>query len=136
MKEVEVIDCIQHEDERGWVAWPVISHLLVQGKISDLHVPSMKPGAVRGNHYHQHTNEYAFVLSGPCRALFYNNTTGEQWEFVVTQHKPKLFKIHPNVTHAFKNESNQDIFLVCYNESLQERSDTDTLRRVILDAGR
>lgn len=132
MKNVEITKFKLLEDVRGWVAWPVQKAFLKDSKVSNFHVPSMKPGVIRGNHYHLHAIEYALVLSGPCRALFLDNETGEKWEVTVTKEKPKLFKIAPNTTHAFKNDGQEDIFLICYFNHLTEPQNQDVHKRVIL----
>lgn len=132
MKNVEVVELELHEDERGWVVHPVQSDLLKSGQLSNLHVPSIKPGKIRGNHYHQNLFEYALILSGPCKAFFFDNDTGEKWEVTVSKNKPMLFKISPQTTHAFKNIGQEDIYLICYNESLNNSQGQDLHRRIII----
>ena len=132
MKKPAQISFSLHKDDRGWVARPIAEELLRGSRLSNLHVPSLKPGSVRGNHVHCHTREYAFVLSGPCRATFMNNATGERWEVVVEKDQPRLFAIDPDIAHAFKNESHEDIFLLCVNEPLEERFTDDTIRQVLI----
>ena len=132
MKRVEIVEFKFLEDERGWVAWPVRDALLKNGQLSNLHVPCLKPGAIRGNHYHADTFEFAIVLSGPCKALFLDNNTGEKWTVLVTKENPKLFKISPDTSHAFKNEGQEDIFLICYYKPFRESQNQDVHRYVIL----
>lgn len=134
MEKVEIIDFRLHVDDRGWVAWPVTEMHLEQKRLCRFHLPCLKPGAVRGNHYHLHAVEFAFVLSGPCRALFEDNETGEKQEFLIPGDTPVLFKISPNVTHAFKNESPHDIYLLCYEQnSDNNHNDNDAIcRKTIL----
>ncbi|MCX5894961.1 MAG: WxcM-like domain-containing protein [Proteobacteria bacterium] len=132
MEKVEVIEITLREDERGWVAWPMEEKDLRHTLISHVHVPHLRPGAVRGNHYHRHSTEYACVLSGPCKAVFEDNETGEHEELTVPGDKPVLFKIAPNITHAFKNEGTVDIFLLCYEKREGKRGEQDLHRKTIL----
>ena len=132
MDKVERIEIRLHQDDRGWVAWPVAETDLEHLRLSRFHVPCLKPGAVRGNHYHQNSIEFAFILSGPCRALFEDNETGEQQEVMVEGSAPVLFKIAPKVTHAFKNESLHDIFLLCYEQRADSNHEEDICRKTIL----
>lgn len=132
MDKVEIVDIRLHVDDRGWVALPIAEMDLDQRLLCRFHVPCLKPGAVRGNHYHQNAIEFAFLLSGPCRALFEDNATGEQQEVMITGHTPVLFKISPNVTHAFKNESLHDIFLICYEQRTGSGHTEDLCRKTIL----
>jgi dTDP-4-dehydrorhamnose 3,5-epimerase-like enzyme len=132
MEKVEIIDVPLRVDDRGWVAWPVAEMLLEQKQLCRFHLPCLKPGAVRGNHYHLHAIEFAFVLSGPCRALFEDNETGEKQEFLIPGDTPVLFKISPNVTHAFKNESSRDIFMLCYAQKSGNSLDDGQCSKTIL----
>ncbi len=134
MEKVEKTEFKITADERGWVAWPISEELLKKGLVSNLHVPSIKPGSVRGNHYHVNKYEYLFILSDPCLAVFLDNKTGEKEEILLEGENPVLFRIAPNITHAFRNEGKQDIFLICYDEpSGDEISSSDVLRRVIIE---
>jgi dTDP-4-dehydrorhamnose 3,5-epimerase-like enzyme len=132
MEKVEIIDFKLLVDDRGWVAWPVAEMRLEQKQVRRLHLPCLKPGAVRGNHYHIHNIEFALVLSGPCRALFEDNETGEKQEFLIPGDSPVLFKILPNVTHAFKNENSRDIYLLCYEQNTGNNHNNDICRKTIL----
>jgi len=132
MDKVERIDISLHVDERGWVAWPIEEFDLDQRQLCHFHLPSLKPGAVRGNHYHLHRIEFALILSGPCRAIFEDNETGEQQDIIVEGDTPVLFKISSNVTHAFKNESSRDIFLMCYEQCSASGNAQDIFKKTIL----
>ena len=132
MKKVEVIEITLREDERGWVAWPIEEKDLQERLISHLHIPHLKPGAIRGNHSHLHGTEYALVLSGPCKVVFQDNETGEYEELTVQGDRPVLFRIGPNITHAFKNEGTVNIFLLCYEKREGKREEQDLHRKTIL----
>ncbi len=47
VKEIEF-----YQDDRGWCIRPITDDDIKDGIVSDIHMVSMKPGAVRGNHYH------------------------------------------------------------------------------------
>jgi dTDP-4-dehydrorhamnose 3,5-epimerase-like enzyme len=132
MKNVEIIDMTLREDDRGWVAWPIEEIALLQQRISHVHVPCLAPSAVRGNHYHCSSIEFALVLNGPCRAVFEDNATSEREERLIEGNKPVLFKIAPDTTHAFRNEGNTSVFLICYEQRLGEQDAPDSFRRQIL----
>ena len=95
-------------------------------------MPFLKPGSIRGNHYHAHAFEYVFVFSGPCKTCFFDQKTGDAMEIIVTDKEPKLFKIAPYTTHAFKNIGRNNIFLLCYEERIRKTETADTQRLDIL----
>jgi len=132
MEKVKIIEMLLRKDERGWVAWPIEEADLENHQLSHFHVPSLKPGVVRGNHYHLHTVEYTLILSGPCRAVFEDNNTGDREEVWVEGNRPVLFRTAANVTHAFKNESDRDIYLLCYEKVESDSKEQDIYRKVIL----
>ena len=132
MEKVTILDLSLHVDDRGWVAWPFADMAFEQTQLRRVHLPCMKPGAVRGNHYHPSTVEFALILTGPCRALFEDNETGERQELLLPVHTPVLFKISANVTHAFKNESSHNILLLCYEQRADSTPDEGTCRKIIL----
>ena len=132
MEKVKIIEMIVKKDERGSVAWPVAEDDLAKHKLSHFHVPSLKPGVVRCNHYHLHAVEYTLILSGPCRAVFEDNATGEREEVWIEGKSPVLFRTEANVTHAFKNESDNDLYLLCYEKREGDIIEQDIYRKVIL----
>jgi len=132
IENVKVIEMPLHQDERGWVVWPLREPDVEAYCISNLHVPSLQPGAVRGNHYHLNSTEFALVLSGPCLVIFVHNESGEKEEILVEGSKPVLFKIPPNITHAFRNQSEKEIFLLCYEKRASQVNSQATFRKEIL----
>ncbi len=134
MQGVTVQEIKQHADMRGWVVWPIPESIITCGRLSNVHIPSLKPGVIRGNHYHRHTVEYALILSGPCRAVFADTATGEQEQMIFSAETPVLLRIAPGTAHAFRNEARHDIFLLCYDETLSGAATPDTHRHVILEA--
>jgi len=132
MKNVETIKVTLREDDRGWVAWPIQGHLLNDRAVTNIHIPCLRPGSVRGNHYHLHASEYVLILSGPCKAVFIDNATEEIREVIISGERPELLKIAPDSAHAFKNISDHDICLVCYETPAREDNKKDIYRRHIL----
>jgi len=132
MKNVEIISLQLRTDNRGWVAWPLEETLLKNGALSNLHVPSLRPGAIRGNHYHLNSTEHVLVLSGPCTAMFVDNETGEELLIPIPENEPTLFKIMPNTTHAFRNDGRYDIYLICCDQPSNTSARPDVHRAAIL----
>src|SRR4030042_3384988 len=53
-----------HEDKRGWVA-NLAEYATERGhKIENIHIASIKPGEVRGNHWHEKQREWILVFGG------------------------------------------------------------------------
>ncbi|MCL6584070.1 MAG: WxcM-like domain-containing protein [bacterium] len=111
MQNIELIPLPTRKDDRGWViSLPTIQNL---GQ-ANLHIPSLKPKAVRGNHYHEHHTEAVIILGGKCLVATRNRLSGISEEFIYDGINKLLLLIPPNITHAFKNISYRSIYLVCY----------------------
>jgi len=119
-------------DERGWVAWPIDHDSLSQGAIAGLHLPLLKPGATRGNHYHRLAAEYVMICAGPCRMALVGIDSQQRWETVLPGGRPRLFKIAARVAHAFRNEGPHDILLLCYTDLRLDADAADVVRHIVL----
>ena len=132
MENIEELEVKMVKDERGRVVWPFNFLSGADFSLNNIHIPSLKPGAVRGNHYHKYSTEYIFIMSGPCRACFQDNITGEKADFLILDESPKCFKIGPEITHAFKNESDKEIILFCYEQRSADGPDETGLHRIVI----
>jgi len=58
---------------------------------------SMKPGAIRGNHYHANKTENIFIIGSTCRMLVVDNNTKAKEEKIIENNDKTLFVIPPDV---------------------------------------
>ena len=76
MKNIELIPLPVRKDDRGWIInLPFIERAY-------FHIPSLKPKAVRGNHYHEAHTETVIILGGKCLVASRNRQTGNYEEFI------------------------------------------------------
>ena len=54
--------------ERGWSIEPVTSALLTTGGVGNIHLVSLEPGTIRGNHVHAKQSEWVVAFGGRCLA--------------------------------------------------------------------
>ena len=119
MQNIELVSLPTAKDERGWVISPPV--------IDDfggacLHIPSLKPEAVRGNHYHDVHTESVIILGGKCLVATRNIETNHYEEFIYDGINKQLLVINPKITHAFKNVDYHSIYLVCYYQGPKDIS--------------
>jgi oxalate decarboxylase/phosphoglucose isomerase-like protein (cupin superfamily) len=98
------------KDARGWVLNPLPLAGLEGKTLGNLHVASMQPGAVRGNHAHGSAAEWLLFCGGPAALI-----TGAE-EILVGGREPELFEIPAGLPHAIVNRSDREIFLVVFYE--------------------
>jgi len=53
-----------HEDNRGWVANLAEYATEQKYKIENIHLASIRPGEIRGNHFHKKQKEWILVFGG------------------------------------------------------------------------
>ncbi len=108
------LETIQNNDARGWGLNPIKAAGLADHEINNLHVVSLRPGAVRGSHYHQNVTEWLLVFGGPAAIVWRSRTEASQHEVMLDEDGPVLFEIPPLVEHALVNTSRQDFFVIAF----------------------
>ena len=133
MGNFKVVQLNSRTDERGWAIRPFNDSELKSGDISDLHVVSLKPGHVRGNHYHRFKSEFIWVLNGVTELTTINNETGEKESMVIDGDKENIMiHIQPDVTHAFKNVGTPVAYLFCASDRHVGAEASDIVRNLIV----
>jgi len=127
VKEIEF-----YEDDRGWCIRPISDDDIKDGIISDIHMVSMKPGAIRGNHYHVNKTEHILIIGSTCRVLVVDNNTKEREEKILENNEKDLFVIPPGVTHAIENIGNDASYLFCFSRVKDGLKDSDVVNNKII----
>ncbi len=127
IKEIEF-----DQDDRGWSLKPITDNDMKNGIISDVHIVSMKPGAIRGNHYHVHKTEYILVIGSTCRVVAIDNNTKKKEEKTIENNSKILLVISPNVTHAIENIGNEVSYLLCYSKVTEGLKSQDVVNNKII----
>lgn len=100
-------------DHRGWGTSPLLAAALTEGP-ADLHVVSIKPLAVRGNHLHPGSTEWMLVCGGPAEVVWRaDNTLLTHREFIPPD-DPTLLEIPPGCAHAVRNLADHDLIVVSF----------------------
>ena len=116
------------KDARGWVLNPLPLAGLESKPLGNLHVASMQPGAVRGNHAHGSAAEWLLFCGGPAALLGGTAGDPDAEEIIISGGEPALFEIPAGLPHAIVNRSDREIFLVVF----YEEKDLDTQTAKIL----
>ena len=104
------------KDARGWVLNPLPLAGLEGKPLGNLHVASMQPGAVRGNHVHGLAAEWLLFCRGPAVLLAGAEGTPEAEEILVDGAEPEPFEIPAGLPHAIVSRADREIFLVVFYE--------------------
>jgi len=128
MQNIELVSLPTAKDERGWVISPPV---IEDFGDACLHIPSLKPQAVRGNHYHDVHRESVIILGGKCLVATRNVETNHYEEFIYDGINKQLLVINPKITHAFKNVDYHSIYLVCYYQGSKDISISSISDRIL-----
>ena len=113
IRRVEIGDK-RWKDARGWVLNPLPLAALEGAPLGNLHVASMQPGAVRGNHAHGAAAEWLLFCGGPVALLSGEEGKPGSEEILIRGDEPELFEIPAGLPHAIVNRSDREIFLVVF----------------------
>jgi UDP-2-acetamido-2,6-beta-L-arabino-hexul-4-ose reductase len=132
MEIIQIKEIEFDQDDRGWSIRPITDEEISAGKIKDIHMVSMRPGAIRGNHYHAYKTEHIFVMGSTCRVVVMDNNTKAREEKIIEQNKKALLVIPPHVTHAIENVGNEMSYLLCYSKAKEDLDMSDVVQNTIV----
>jgi quercetin dioxygenase-like cupin family protein len=104
------------EDERGKI------EDLIEGPVDAVTRIFTHKGAVRGNHYHRHTTQYTYVLTGSLLVA-----SGDT-ETIVSS--GEIFVDRPGVPHAWKALEDTDVLVFAQGPRAGKAYEQDTIRLV------
>ena len=97
-----------YKDSRG------IVKSLGQFPVKDLHIASMRPGAVRGNHRHLQAEVISVIDgAGICEIEVSDESLG-QTKIIFVGDQNETYKITPGVKHTVRNKGDRNFYLVCF----------------------
>jgi UDP-2-acetamido-2,6-beta-L-arabino-hexul-4-ose reductase len=132
MEIIQIKEIEFDQDDRGWSIRPITDEEISAGRIKDIHMVSMRPGAIRGNHYHAYKTEHIFVMGSTCRVVVMDNNTKEREEEIIEHNKKALLVIPPHVTHAIENVGNEMSYLLCYSKAEEDLDMSDVVKNKIV----
>lgn len=100
-----------HLDKKGWFV-EVLKRNEIRQEIRQISAASLKPGAVRGNHYHRKRIEWFFVLGGSAQFCLKNIKTDQRHCFKLSPKHFQVVTVLSNTAHAIKNISKKTIYLL------------------------
>ena len=116
------------KDARG-----VITDILQHTNVDSITILSSKKGAVRGNHYHKKTTQYAYVLEGKFR--LFTQEEGKKVERKILK-KGDLVITPPLERHAFVALEDSLLLACCNGPRAGEDYEDDTFHLKKPIAGR
>jgi oxalate decarboxylase/phosphoglucose isomerase-like protein (cupin superfamily) len=129
--EIQITELTNFGDARGLSFTVPADALAFVGRMSDVHLASTKPGAVRGNHYHLRRREAIIVMPGSKWSLHW-----DEGEAMPAQHrefeggKAVLVLVSPGQSHAVRNDGDRELWLVAISSETYDPAESVT-RKVV-----
>lgn len=114
-----------NSDQRGWFVEMLKTNRTSQ-KIKQVSVASIKPGKVRGNHYHLNKTEWFLVIGGRTEFYLGDPKTKEKIRLKLNSKKPKTITVFPKIAHAVKNIDNKIIYFIEIDSEIYNHKKPDT----------
>ena len=91
-------------------------------EIKNIHLGTISPGEIRGNHFHDKQKEWLFVFGGKARVAARAKKGGKVTEEFFS-HDDKVLEIDPGEAHAVQNIDDHEIYVCAYSNNLFDRDD-------------
>ena len=104
-------------DERGWGVNPLQALGFSEKITGNLHIVSLEPGAVRGNHLHTNATEWILVFGGKASIVWRPKNASSVRQISGGESKPALFEIPSDIEHAVVNDSNVTIYVAVFYDT-------------------
>ena len=129
--KVQIMELKNSGDARGFSFTAPSAALAFVSRMSDVHIASTQPGAVRGNHYHLKRREAIVVLPGTRWSLHWDEG-GE----TPAQHQAfdgncaVLVLVSPGASHAVRNDGDGLMWLAAISSEAYDPAES-VARKVV-----
>jgi UDP-2-acetamido-2,6-beta-L-arabino-hexul-4-ose reductase len=121
--ELETLE--KHTDERGLLL-EILRDDEIKEEIKQVYFSTSKPNVIRGNHYHKRKIEWFSVVKGTAKLVLEDNESKEREELIISDDKPAIIKILPNISHAIQNIGDDEMYLIVIANEVFNPDDPDT----------
>lgn len=115
----------KHIDERGWLV-EVLRGDEINEKIEHIHFSILKPGFIRGGHYHKRKTEWFCIVKGKVKLILNKLNSNEKKEIMLSDNNPMIVKITPHIRHTIENIGTEDVYLIAIVNEVFNPNDPDT----------
>lgn len=117
------------KEERGWLiqVMPIIQEHLK--KVEDIHIVSMEPNTIRGNHFHLKKTEIILPLFGRITVAWKEND-------LVYKENPlpatAMYLFPPGVPHALRNDGLVAAIAIAFGSEAFDPENPDSIKEEVL----
>lgn len=108
-------------DQRG-----SFTEFLKQPELGQLSVNILRPGIIKGNHWHNTKNEKFLVVSGYGSIKLRSISSKEIIEYKISSEKLEVVDIPPGYTHSIENSGGSDMVVIIWANEEFDKAKQDT----------
>lgn len=128
---IQISELPNHGDQRGYSFTIPADALGFLQRVQDIHVASILPGAVRGNHFHQRRREILVLTYTSDWSFHWDDGPGTTaQERIFDGRGAVLITILPGASHAVRNDGYEPLTLMAASSEPYDPKDS-VARRVI-----
>lgn len=99
--------------------------------IKQISVASIKPGKVRGNHYHLKKTEWFLAIGGKAEFYVADPKTGKKECLKLGGKDQKIINVPAGIAHAIKNIDKKTIYFVEVDSQVYNHKNPDAVSYII-----
>lgn len=129
--QVQFTELTNTGDSRGLSFTAPAEVLAFLGRMADVHHASIRPGAIRGNHYHLRRREIIVVSPGSPWSFHWDE--GENSEALHREFDGKqaiLILILPGASHAIRNDGERELWFFAISSEAYDPAES-VVRKVV-----
>lgn len=120
-------------DDRGASFSVAYEYLSFLGEPKDLHVASIRPGCVRGNHYHVERREVIVVIHTDSWSLHWDGGEGSPTSSRRFDGAGVVaLAVPPHSAHALRNDGDDALWVLAATDGHYDPDRPDAYRRVVV----
>lgn len=132
MPTLRVIQLNDEGDARGLSFGVSGAPLDFLGSIVDMHVMTLAPGRIRGNHYHVARNEVILVVHTDTWSVLWDEGADTQVKQLTFQgNGAVVIEADPYASHAVRNEGERDLHIVAMTNGAFDVESPDSYPRIV-----
>jgi len=116
----------QNTDERGTLIEVLRSDEV--GTFNQVYSATIKPGCVRGGHYHKERKEWFCVLKGSGVYHIRDLITDDIADIYIREGEYKQIELKPGIYHEIRNTGDTEMVFVSVISDLYDKNNSDTFK--------
>jgi dTDP-4-dehydrorhamnose 3,5-epimerase-like enzyme len=133
MQDIEIITLENYGDIRGALYNILDTDLQFLDKILNIHFGRIRPGSIRGNHYHHQSKEMLIITYSDIWTLAWaKQDSSEIFKKEFTGSGAVLIKVNEGAAHSVKNTGDEDLEIIALSNRAFSIENPDTFYKDLL----